>query len=124
MDRSSNPRGVVRIEFPGGMELELRPSFNVYAAIEERIGSVPKVMSKIEEGSIVAAATVIWAGITNGGTERAAYTIAQIGDLLLEHGLNMAIAPCIRFIAHPLRGLASVAEEKTSAPADSAKSDG
>ena len=123
MERSENPRGHVSIQFPGGMELVLRPSFNVYAAIEERIGGIPKVLSQIEEGSITAVATVIWSGVTNGGRDRAAYTIEQIGEILLEHGMNHVIAPCIRFLATPLRGLASVAQESKSAPADAVKSD-
>lgn len=94
------------------MEVELRPSFRCYAAIEERLGSVYKALDALNSGSLKACATIIWAGVTDGGRDtQSKHTLDSIGEAVLAQGALSVVESLISFITTPLHGLSAAVKE-------------
>ncbi len=111
MSDSMGPRGETTIVL-GGKERTLRASFRTYAAIEQKLGPMTEVLQKLEALSIVSAATVLWAGCTEGG-KREGPTLEEIGDLLVSEGMVEPTIKAAAFVGGPLRALARLTKEST-----------
>ena len=69
----------VKLTLCDGVERTLKFDLNALAELEDKYGSVEKAMNKLDEGSLKAVRTVLWAGFIHESPE---LTETQVGSLI------------------------------------------
>lgn len=106
---ANEKRGEIELKL-NGSTYTLRPTFRAFAEIESRVGPLFDVWGRVQSGSLVSVATIIWSAVTDGGRERRP-TLDEIGQAVMDVGLSELSKPIGEFLVGPTTGLLRPTDE-------------